>query len=70
MAKKARRIIVECKNVNRLKRNHIAKTIKKYQYPYFADRVDIIIPERTEVPSETRAFSKESKVKIRRVRYW
>ena len=70
MVKKACRIIAEFKNVSRLKRNHVAKTIKKYQYPYFADCVDIIIPQRTEVPSETRNFCKERKVRIRRVRYW
>jgi hypothetical protein len=68
MKRKARRIIVECKNVETLRPNHIAETIRKYKHPYYPDSYDMIIPRRTRVPDETREFCKERKAKIRRVR--
>ena len=69
MARTARRIIVECKDVETLKPNHVTETIKKYKHPYYADRYDMIVPRRTKVPSETREFCRERKAKIRRVRF-
>ena len=68
MSGKAHRIIVECKDVKILEPRHIAVTMKKYQYPYYADRYDIIIPRRTEVPPETRILARKKKSRIRRVR--
>ena len=68
MVRKARRIIVECKDVRTLKPNHVAETIRKYRYPYYADRYDMVVPRRTRVPSETREFCRGRKAKIRRVR--
>jgi len=69
MVAKARRIIVECKDVGILKAKHVAATLKKYRYPYYADRYDIFIPRRTSVPSETREYAQGRNVKIRRVRF-
>jgi hypothetical protein len=66
---KARRIIVECKDVETLRPRHLNATIKKYQHPYYADRYDLIIPLRTKVPKETRVLAREKRSKIRRVRF-
>jgi hypothetical protein len=66
---KARRIIVECKDVETLRPQHLTETLRKYQHPYYADRYDIIIPRRTKVPPETRELAHEKKTRIRRVRF-
>jgi len=67
LARKNRRIIVEVKAVNVLRPRHITRTVEKYQYPYFPDRYDIIIPSNTKVLPKTRKLAKRKKVRIRRM---
>jgi hypothetical protein len=65
------RVVREFKYVKKLTPRHISETTKKYSgHPFYPGRIEIIVPGRkhTNVPIETREYSRKKNVKIRR--FW